>query len=162
MNYYIFRHGETYETKNALSYGHRVENAEILEEGIPVIKKIAEYLKGLKTDVNYVSNYKRCLQTAEIVSEITRKAFLIDERIGEYREEKESFEEFSRRVGDFLKHINNQGLESTAICTHGGVMSALKYKVQRRKYSINKLMNFPRPGVLMIIKNGDLEQIDFN
>ena len=53
----------TYFAKNNIPYGDQVESAEILEEGIPTIKKLGEYLKDIKTEVNYTSPFKRCIQT---------------------------------------------------------------------------------------------------
>ncbi|MGD8744274.1 MAG: phosphoglycerate mutase family protein [Candidatus Woesebacteria bacterium] len=161
MNYYIFRHGETYETKNNLEYGPRIEKAEILPVAVPTTKKIARYLSKKEIDKFYSSGYKRCVQTSEIVKEITKMDYTIDERLGEYRSERESFNEFSLRVDDFLLELKKKDFKAVSICTHGAVISALTYKIVGKAYSLNELIDFPRPGVVIEIDRSGIRRVSF-
>src|SRR3989344_7716700 len=150
MNLYVFRHAATYHTKTTIPYGNEIETADILSEGIPAIEKLANFLKRIKTDANYTSPYKRCLQTAEIVTEISGKAFQLNDSLGEYREDKESFEDFSQRVKNFLNHLEKEKITSSAICTHGGVMAGIFEHISKGEFKIEYLNNFPLPGILII------------
>jgi broad specificity phosphatase PhoE len=44
---------------------------EILPEGIPAVKRLADYLKDIKTDINFTSPYLRCKQTVDIISKVS-------------------------------------------------------------------------------------------
>ncbi|OGM10654.1 hypothetical protein A2159_01045 [Candidatus Woesebacteria bacterium RBG_13_34_9] len=162
MLLYIFRHAITYHTKTNTPYGDEVVSAEILPEGIPAIEKLAKYLKYISTDANYTSPYKRCIQTVEIVSEISGKSFQLKDVLGEYREDKETFEEFAKRVKDFLVYLEKQNIKSAAICTHGGVIAGVISFLTKNSYTLPDLHNYPAPGILVTIENGKLEYKDFN
>lgn len=162
MVLYIFRHGETYQTLHKQLYGDKVEIAEILPNGIPVIKKLGNYLKDRKTDANYTSPYLRCVQTVEIISQVSGKVFLTEDRLGEYRKERENYEQFVERISSFYEHLKNQNLNAAAICTHGYPISALIQLATKDKVSRGELDNYPRPGILTIIRNGQSETIDLN
>ena len=119
MRLYIFRHGMTFQTKNNVPYTpENYKTSPILPEGIPSIKKLAHYLKDVKTDANYTSSYLRCIQTVEIVSEISGKSFLPNEMLGEYAEWVENFDSLRARAQNFIDYLGTQHIETTAICTH--------------------------------------------
>lgn len=102
MDLYIFRHGETYHTKNKVPYGKDVETAEILPDAYLVIKKMALYLKGIKTEVNYTSPYLRCVQTTQVITQITGQPYELEKRLSEFRTEYENKDQFIGRVKGFL------------------------------------------------------------
>lgn len=159
-NYYIFRHGETFSTRDKVPYGDRQYEAEILPEGIPAIKRLAEYIKYTKTDFHYTSQIMRCLQTSQIVTEITGKKFEQEQLFNEFLEE--SFLEFKDRVSIVVERLQAQRGRSYLICTHGAVISALKHLIIYGEYDEHDLMDFPLPGTLMIINNTGSEIVDFN
>lgn len=162
MDYFIFRHGETYFSKNEISYGDAVESAEILPEGIPTIKKLANYLKDIPTDVNYSSPFKRCRQTVEIVSKITSKKYIFDDRLHDWLPEKETIQDVIDRVKDFYNEISTIPYNSVSICTHGYPISGLIQLIKLGRVNEAELDNFPDPGVLTIISSNNLKTIDFN
>lgn len=164
MDFYIFRHGWTSESLQHIDYSkERVTAAEILKDKVYVIEKLAEYLKNIPTDYNVSSPFIRCIQTVNIVSGITGKLFAFDDRIGEYTfQTGMTFNRFSRRIKAFVKDISATDFTSVAICTHGGGISALKHYLTRGKYDPEDLRDYPNPGVLTVIKNNRIEEIDFN
>ncbi len=160
MNWYICRHGQTYFSKNDIDYGREIHSAEILDEGRPVTKKIAHFLSGIPTDVNLCSEYKRCRQTAEIISKITNKEFIFDSRLNEYFDE--SFDHLRSRVQNLIQEMEEKKYKNILIVTHGGVMSALKYLLTVGKYEDKNLMDYPPTGNVLKITNNNLEILNFN
>ena len=160
MNFYIFRHGETLETKNNIPYMGDEASAKILSEGIPALERLAEYLLKIETDLNVSSPYKRCKETVKIVSQISKKEFVYDPRLGEYYQE--TFEEFSSKIKDFLAEIQKKDYQNVAICTHGGVIAGLVYLLTSGNFYEENLNDFPRPGVLVTIEHGAVTYHDFN
>ena len=159
--YYIFRHALTYALKTGTAYGDAVLTAPILHVGRQPYKKMGRFLKSKRTDFNVSSPLIRCKQTTQIISEITGKEFILDERLTEFH--LESRESLERRLTDFLDEMNEKGFEKMAICTHGAVISALIGLLTpengKEEYG---LLNYPDPGVLVIIKDGHFEEINFN
>lgn len=160
MDFYIFRHGQTFFSKNEIPYGEQVETAEILTEGIPAIKRLAEYLKDIQTDANFTSPYKRCIQTTNIVSEITDKKFEIDFRLHDFNSE--TIGEMVERMKNFFEEISLRSYKSVAICTHGYPISVLKNLITEDESYIKNLGSYPKSGILTIIKMGKIETVDFN
>lgn len=158
--YYIFRHGETFASLNSVPYGEEQETAEILPEGVPAIKKLAEHLRTVHTDVNYTSRYLRCLQTSQAVSQITGKEFTRHELLGEYVEP--TFGEFKTRMEKLVEELEKSQKTSFLLCTHGGVISALKHLLIYGKYEESDLMDYPVPGTLMVITSSGSEVLNFN
>lgn len=161
MSFYIFRHGETFESKHNLSYGENVFSSEILAEGIEAVEKLALHLKEIKTDANFTSPFKRCLQTTEIISKISSKEFAADERLGEYLEDKETFNEFSSRIKNFLKSIDKDH-KSLAICSHGAVIAGLTHLLTKGDFQESNLVDFPSSGILVTIKGKKITYKNFN
>lgn len=159
--FYIFRHGETFVTKqNKFWYGRRVFSAPILEEGKPAIHRLGQYLKNIPTDINYCSPYKRCRQTAEIITEESGKGFIFDKRLGEFFWE--PFGHFKRRVKRLLAEVEQQGYQSVAICTHGAVIAALVKLIRKGDLEPGEEFHYPKPGILLIVDGKELKEVDFN
>ena len=157
-NFYLFRHGLA--TKSLIGYGDKILTATLLPEGVPPIERMAEFLKDIPSDFNVSSEFLRCQQTTKIISDITNKKFVRDVRLNEYYNE--SFEEFRTRVKNFLQEIETQPYKNIIICTHGAVVAALKNLITKNSFYIFQQFTFPKTGVLMIIKNNTIEEIDFN
>jgi broad specificity phosphatase PhoE len=162
MNFYIFRHAMTYFSKNDVPYGDQVESAEILPEGIPIVKKLALYLKNIKTDVNFSSPYKRCRQTVEIVKEITGKDFTFDERLHDYNPRNENIEEMFKRLTGLYGILKEKNYKNVAICTHGFPIATLIALMTKGKVDESDLENYPDTGILVIVKDKKVEYLDFN
>lgn len=162
MKLYIFRHGETYFSKNKLPYGDKVSSAEILPEGVPLIKRLANALSKIPTQINFTSPFTRCLQTVEIVRKITEKEFIIDQRLHDWIPEEESVQNVIERIISFAKDIENKKIERAAICTHGYPINALVSYFTKGYVREPDLDNFPRPGVLVTIDGKEVSYKDFN
>lgn len=159
-NYYLFRHGGTQASKTNSDYGSEIFSAHILPESIEPIKKIGEYLKDIHSDFNVSSEFLRCRETAQIVSDITGKQFSFDQRLNEFYQEE--FNHLETRLRDFLKEINSRDYQTVLICSHGGVISGLKHLILEDNFEPRDLMDYPQTGILLVIKDKKLEQIDFN
>lgn len=160
QTFYIFRHGETFATKAGTGYGDQILTAGILEEGRPTIEKMARYLKNIPTDYNVSSEINRCKQTSEIVSKITGKQFVFDERLNEVY--METFQNVTDRLNSLLSEIKAQNYNRILICTHGAIIGTLLGFFTDQKFEEQDLFNFPPPGVLTIVKENQIEQINFN
>lgn len=161
--YYIFRHGETYNSKNRIKYPKNNWKVQILPEGVPVLEKLATYLNKFKSDFNVSSEYLRCKETTEIVTKITGNNFETDSRINEFSQKMamESFEIFSERIKNFLDELNSKNYKTVIICTHGAVIAGLKSFLLKNNFEKNDLIDYPRPGVLLRIEKGKIKEIDF-
>ena len=157
--YYIFRHGETKYSKYGLPYPSDSRTIEVLPEGIPAIKKIGEYLKEIESDYNVVSEFERCQTTIKIVSEITGKKFEKESRLNEF--ERESFDDFKKRVKSFIDEIEVKKYKSVVICTHGAVVAALKNLLINNSLKIINLPFYPKTGVILRIEGNKTEEINF-
>lgn len=157
--FYIFRHGLTYHAKHYIPYGKHIYDAQILEEAIPTLERIGEYLKDIPTDKNFTSPFLRCLQSVEIVQRMSGKEFEKDERL---REDVEGFDVLEKEVRSFVEEINKSDYTSIAICTHGAVIGTLKHFLIESKMELSNILDYPVPGVLTVIKDGKIEEIDFN
>lgn len=158
--YYIFRHGQTFATKAGTGYGIRIFSASIIQEGIPAIKKMGEYLKNIPLEYQLTSNVRRCIQTTSIITEITGKSFEKDKRLNEYF--LETFGYFRERITSVIKDIEKTNYEKIAICTHGGGIAIIKNLLINKKIKPSDIFSFPDPGRLIIIKDNKLEEINFN
>jgi broad specificity phosphatase PhoE len=162
MDFYIFRHGETYYTKNKLHYGNAKETAEILPESIPIIKKQAKFLKKVKTSLNFSSPYTRCKQTVSIIEDVTGKKFEFDERIGEERMDLgETIDDMHKRIASFYNSLKADN-KPALVCSHGWPIAILWALITKGEFSVEDLDNHPRPGEIWIYKNGKIEMPDFN
>jgi broad specificity phosphatase PhoE len=164
MDYYIFRHGYTKEILDNIDYDkERVISAEIIPEKSYAIEKLGSYLKNIPTDFNVSSPFLRCKQTAEIVTEASGKQFTFDDRLGEFVFQfGEEFSQMSARIKNFVEDIQTRNYHAVTICAHGGSISAIKHWLNEGVYDFDDLQDYPNPGVLTIIKNKIIEEIDFN
>ncbi|KKR11890.1 MAG: hypothetical protein UT39_C0002G0071 [Candidatus Woesebacteria bacterium GW2011_GWA1_39_21] len=164
MIYYIFRHGETYFSKNNLHYGEHYQDAEILPEAVPVIEKLAEYLKNKISEDNYTSPFKRAVQTVEIVERITGKKFIYNERIKEegLSRAEESLEQLEKRLSDFIKDVESKNAKSVAVCSHGWPIAALLGLLNKGYITKMDLAKYPECGQLITVENKTIKTLDFN
>lgn len=161
MIYYLFRHGETYDTKYRIPYDDKtVVSSNILPESKSVIKRLANYLKNKDTDYSVSSPVKRCKQTVEVIKEETGIAFMFDKRLTEYYNE--PFEQMVDRLKNFLKESKEKGFKSMAVCSHGEPISALINLLTKGSFSEADLHQFPPTGVLVKVAEGNTKFIDFN
>ena len=158
--FYLFRHGETFATKENKDYFLKIFSAPILEEGKPAIRKLATYLKDKPSDANYSSPLKRCKQTVEIVNRITGKDFIFDKRLREFF--METHWGLEKRVKSLLNEIEVHRYQSITICTHGAVLMMLKKLLIKRSKQKISFNDYPKPGVLWIIEDNKLEELNFN
>lgn len=164
MIYYIFRHGETFVSKNDLQYGDTYKSAEILPEAIPVIEKIGNYLKSKIGDNNFTSLFRRAIQTTDIVTKITGKVFIPDERLREedISRAEESLEQLESRLKSFLDEIKIQDLQCVSICSHEWPIVSLIALITRGYVTRNTLSEKFKCGQLLIIDGTSLKTLDFN
>lgn len=158
--FYIFRHGETFATKDSKGYGWRIFSASILDEGIPVIEKMGTYLKSVPSDFNASSQYRRCRQTVAIVNQASGKGFVFDLRLNEYF--LETFNNFYKRLNSFLDFVEKEEYKSVLVCTHGACIAVLLKILRGQTPSKQDLFYYPRPGVLTIVDGKKTEEVDFN
>jgi broad specificity phosphatase PhoE len=165
--FYLFRHGETFVTRGqnlwyypkflpttAFSYGAQIYTASILDEGKPTLRKMGQYLKKIPTKFNASSQFRRCRQTVQIITQESGKEFSFDKRLNELV--LETPWGFRRRVLNFLAEIESENYQSVAICTHAAVLALIT------SHLTGKFAPFPKPGVLIIIKDKKSFAIDFN
>ena len=155
---YLMRHGLA--THSTTGYGDTILTATILPEAIPVVKKIAEYLKDKPTNANFSSEFLRCKQTAKIVTDITNKQFEFDKRLNEFYDE--TFLQFKERLQNFIEDLEQKNVPHVLICTHGAVIAGLKHLLLRNTVLEENLLDFALPNVLTTIENGKIHEIDFS
>lgn len=165
-DFYIFRHGDTERTNNLLFkflIGIKdSRNLKILPKAVPALKKIGEFLKNIPTNENFRSPYLRCEESAQIVSEYSKKKFIVDNRIREFEANGEKFSDFYKRVSSFLNDVQKKNYPAVSICTHGAVIAALKYMIIYGSFHHFQVFDYPSPGEVLIIKDKKVERIDFN
>ncbi|HWS48440.1 MAG TPA: histidine phosphatase family protein [Candidatus Methanoperedens sp.] len=158
--YYIFRHGDTWYTKNRQSYPVDNFSVEILPDSIPALEKIAKYLKDIHSDFNISSEYVRCQQSNKIVSKISGLIFKNDARLNEFSHEE--FDNLVERLESFVNEIKEREYKTIVVCTHGAVIAGLKNILIGSEYEKSEMIDYPRPGVLTIIEGTSIKEIDFN
>lgn len=158
--YYIFRHGDTFYTKNQQPYPEDNFSVEILPQGIPALEKIGAFLKNISSDFNVSSEYLRCQQSNKIVSGISGLKFENDSRLNEFSNE--VFDNLVDRLENFVKKMEEKQYETIVVCTHGGVIAGLKNILTGSEYEKSEMVDYPRPGVLTIIADKKIEEINFN
>ena len=158
--YYIFRHGDTFYTKNRQPYPEDNFSVEILAEGIPALEKIGAFLKDISSDFNVSSEYLRCQQSNKIVSQISGLKFEKDARLNEFSHE--VFDNLVKRLESFVDEVEKNKYQTIVICTHGAVIAGLKNILMGSEYEKSEMVDYPRPGVLTIIEDKKIEEIDFN
>lgn len=165
MKLYIFRHaiarlpGQHYDSEVLL--------APILPQGVYPTKKIGKYLKEKRVDFYVTSEVLRCRQTAEIVSNVIGKKFSLDKNLNEFHPYNlwmnESFTHFKKRITTFLQEMEKSKYKSIVICSHASVIVAIIRYLKEEDFSESDIVtNYPIPGVLLIVENGKVKEIDFN
>lgn len=167
MTLYIFRHALATHSKHG--YGDDVFSARILPEGIKPIRKMGEYLKNVQTDGNFTSEFIRCRETADIITEISGKVFTPDARLNEFQpffdpnpNLVEPFDSFKKRLTSFYTELVQKNYSSVLVCTHGSVLSGLRWLAQKGDVIENNLRWFPKTGVLVKVDKETIEEMDFN
>jgi len=158
----LFRHALS--TRSLDGYGDQILTASILPEGLAPIKKMAEFLKEVNTDANFVSPVLRCRQTAAVVTEVTGKDFVMDPILSEFQAEvpNETFAHLRSRCQEFLDKIETQSFETVLVCSHGGVIAGLQQLLLNGNFVEEELTNYPSTGELWIVRDHKLEAFDFN
>lgn len=155
MIFYLFRHGETYFSKNHLQYGDKNDLAEILPEAIPQIKEIAKILKSEKINIIYSSPIKRCVQTVTIIQkEIPTIKVIFDQNLEEEKVTRhlETFDDQTKRIKTFLDKIKNKNYEKIGICSHGWPLAVMIRLLKGKKVNRLSLINYPKCGKVIIIE----------
>lgn len=159
MSVYIFRHGMAVHPHEG--YGSRVLTAELLPEGIPPIRRLAHYLRGVPSDYQACSEVLRCRQTAGIVTEITGKPFVIDPRLREYHQER--FEELAERTRAFADELAQRRASNPLVCTHGAVIAALRHYLLDGRFDRAHETDYVQTGQMLVIHDDNsVEVLDFN
>jgi broad specificity phosphatase PhoE len=150
--FYIFRHGKA--VADGEEYGENNQETKLLPEGIKTIGKLAKYIsENVPESENFSSTWPRCVESSSIVTEITGRNFNFDTRLTEFYEE--DFQTFHERVSNFLNDILDSESRNFLICTHGAVIAAFKHLVLDGKVDRQELMDYPAPGDLLILGNGE-------
>ena len=157
--YYIFRHGQTFNSKFHLPYPKNNKSVEILPEGIPTLERLARYLKNIKSNHNFSSEYLRCQQTTKIIDEIAGLKFKKEARLNEFNQE--TFSEFTSRIKDFLEEVEKRKYQTVVICTHGAGISTIKNLLIKGRMKRRYLPFYPKPGILLCIEGKKIQKIDF-
>lgn len=158
--YYIIRHGETFATINHRGYGFKVYSAPILESGIPTLERVGQYLKDKPIDFAIRSPLKRCAQTAEILTKQGNPEFVADRRLTEFF--LQTFWQLKRRLTSLITDLEASPHEHILICTHGAIIAGLISLLTTKKFNFTQTFSYPDPGILTIITNTHIEQINFN
>ena len=155
MVFYLFRHGETYFSKNGLPYGKQVESANILPESISQAKDIASKLDREGVRTIYSSPIKRCVQTVKIIKkEVPAIKCLF---LQELEEEKisrglENLTELIKRLQTALDKIKTTKTKRVGICTHGWPLAIMIALLQEKPIRQQDLLNHPKCGELIIVR----------
>ncbi|WP_097026431.1 alpha-ribazole phosphatase [Clostridium peptidivorans] len=81
MNIYLLRHGQTEQNLKGFYYGNL--DVDITSKGIKQIEYISNKVKNVTFDKIYVSNMKRALSSASIISRNKDISFIRDKRLNE-------------------------------------------------------------------------------
>jgi len=157
--YYIFRHGQTLNSKYHLPYPKNNRQIKILPDSIPALKKMAEYLKNISSDLNASSEYLRCKQTTKIITKISGIKFSGDVRLNEFNQE--TFLDLTNRIKNFLEEVEKKEYQTVIICTHGAVISTIKNLLIKGRMKRIELPFYPKPGILLCIEGKKIQKIDF-
>lgn len=154
MTLYIFRHGETYFSKNKVPYGTKVESADILPEGIIQAEKIASRLKVGGVKIIYSSPIKRCVQTVQAIKKNYPEVNIVfDNRLEEEKVTRglENLSDLEKRLKDFVSFVKSKNYKEVGICTHGWPIAALIAILKNGTVKQEDLLSYPRCGELVKI-----------
>ncbi len=159
MKWYVFRHGETFYTRDGVNYGDKQLTISILDEGVPALMRMGEYLKKENISEWYSSPFKRCVDSMKVVKEVAGGGYKTDERMGEFY--KKDWGQFVEGIREFLGEIEKKGIEKVGVCTHGAVLAGIRHLLIEGVFEREQMHEHPDPGVLWIIEKGKLEKISF-
>lgn len=159
MIFYLFRHGETYFSKNHVPYGEKGDLANILKEGIPAIKKIALILKKNNVNIIYSSPIKRCVQTVKIIQKEVPSIKVIYKQ--DLEEEKiirnlETFSERVEKIKSTLDEIIKEKHKKIAICSHGWPITIMNAILKKEKPNKLDLHKYPKCGEIVVIDTDNI------
>lgn len=101
----------------------------------------------------------RCIQTANIVSVITKEEFDYDSSLNSIYFETPW--RFSKRIGDFVAAIEDSKHQQIAVCTHGLVIAFLLHHLTGKRASLKDMLLQIPPGNVLVVKNGKVRKISF-
>lgn len=155
---YLVRHGLA--TLDPSGYGERRMTAGLLPEGAGAIKRIAARLKDVPPSYNVSSPVPRCRETAEIITRVTGKQFVFDDRLTELYQE--PFTSFSARVRAFTDELSGRAEEHIVICTHSAVIAGITQFLLGGSFAFQEEYDDPREGELVIVENNTSRTVSFN
>ncbi|MBI4039114.1 histidine phosphatase family protein [Candidatus Daviesbacteria bacterium] len=164
--YYLFRHGHTKvtneqaETSLPIHYDETNLTAPILSEGVQVLERMGRFLGHEDIDGWFSSPLLRCKQTCEVISAVTGKKFEFAEGLAE--DETQTLEQKEQRLTDFLASLAGVNYQSVAICTHGTNLSILVNLLSKAKRFTDPSKEFPKPGIIIVIIDGNINEVNFN
>jgi broad specificity phosphatase PhoE len=156
-HWYIFRHGLATHSKQG--YGDRILTAEVLPEGIPPIQRLGVFMTTLPCDAAYRSEFLRCQQTAQIVTERTGIHFSPDTRLNEQYQE--NFSAVHDRVAAFVDEMSASQHTHIWVCTHGIIIAALRHFILDGRFVQSMENDYTQPGELLILADGHDEVVNF-
>lgn len=158
--YYIFRHGQTIYSKTETPYGENERTAEILPEAKPVIENIAKKLSTFPIEKCFRSEFLRCKQTSEIIEAISKIHFEPMPLLNEFVED--NFDLFEKRMEETVNKLESLSETHIALCTHGANVAGFKKLLLGQEFHSHDLMYYPKTGVILVIQDGKIEEIDCN
>lgn len=158
--FYLFRHGETYFSKNEIPYGTNERTAEILPEALKPTQKLADYLRTKSIEYAARSEYLRCEQTATIIEAEIGLHFEPNNQLNELHET--DFNQFIDRMKNLSDMLLGLQAQHIAICTHGANVAALKKLLCQQPFHAKDLAFYPKTGVIVRIEEGTITEVDFN
>lgn len=153
MKIYLTRHGQTDLNAKKLMQGR--SNIPLNEVGRSQARAAHDKIADVKFDAVYSSPLDRAIETAEIISGVSRSQIIIDERIietdfGKYEQKPyatmglpmnlywmlpevfpapktvESTEEMIERVRSFFEDLKMKDYENVLIACHGGIIRVIR------------------------------------
>jgi|GEM_PF-5985808 len=129
------------------------KDTELTERGKERIKKIIKRIEGKELDVIYTSDLKRCYLLADklskklncpliVSSELRERSYGSAEgkRVSKIPKDAESFEDFEKRIIDFIKNIK---FKRVVLITHGGPIRSIikKFKGEEIVTKTGEIIN---------------------
>lgn len=158
MTYYIFRHGQTYFSKNHVAYEAQQTTAELLPEGVKQTHKMAKKLIENNVTVFYCSPLRRCVQTLELLKKDIpnlKVTFFNELTEGNVFKSNETIADLSNRAKFVLNQANPAGLSKIGICTHGVMVGVLTALLKKGRVTEDDTFNYPPCGDLVVIAKYD-------
>jgi broad specificity phosphatase PhoE len=137
---YIVRHGTTEACENGKSSGES-NDVFLNQKGIDQIKKTVKSLLSSNIQYIYTSNFKRTIQTSNIIKEgINQNCSInLDHRLSN----KDNFNEYQQNIKSFLQELIDLSYNEGNFClvTHGKIIKLIYY------YTLNNYFPDDTPKV---------------